>query len=91
MDYNLVDLVAKILQVTTYMSLGGLIAMVFFFVFSPHILGISRLQHQLAAMEKASRDTNRLLASIDVQLKIMSGARPENPEEPKSDSENQKP
>jgi hypothetical protein len=82
MDYNLVDLVAKILQVTTYMSFGGLLAMAFFFVFSPHILGISRMQQQLNNIEKASRDTNRLLASIDVQLKILSNARPEPSEEP---------
>jgi hypothetical protein len=71
MDYNLVDLVAKILQVITYMSLGGLVSMSFFFIFAPSLLGINRIQASLRILEQQNRDTNRLLASIDNQLKSL--------------------
>jgi hypothetical protein len=69
MDKNLIDLIARILDVVTYMLFGGLVAITFFYVFAPWILGLPRMQHHLKKLEEQSENTNRLLTSIEEQLK----------------------
>lgn len=69
MEKNLIDLVAKILTAVTYIVFGGLLMAVFFSVFAPWVLGITKLQHNLEMLEKKTEETNRLLASIKDLLK----------------------
>jgi hypothetical protein len=69
MEKNLIDLVAKILEGVTCIVFGGLILAVFFCIFAPWVMGITKIQRHLETLEKQTEDANRLLTSIDDQLK----------------------
>ena len=69
MDINVLEMVQKLLFVVTFIAIGGLMSIVFFFIFGHSILGITRLQHQITSLEKATRDTNNLLESIEDKIK----------------------
>jgi hypothetical protein len=69
MEKNLIDLVAKILDGVIYIVFGGLVLTIFFCIFAPWVMGVTKIHQHLASLEKKGEDTNRLLSSIDEQLK----------------------
>jgi hypothetical protein len=79
MEKNLIDLVAKILEGVTYIVFGGLLLVTFFCIFRPWVMGIAKIQHHLTSLEKKSEDTNRLLTSIDEQLKKLNEKQLKHP------------
>jgi hypothetical protein len=70
MEKNIVDMVETIRYSVVFMAIGGSLAIVFFFVFAPGILGLKSMQNQLrqlgADLKKANEKLEQIADSISI-------------------------
>jgi hypothetical protein len=64
MDAGMHDLVAKILYWVSFIAIGGTLALVFFFVFLPSILGFRTMHKQLEELKRQAEQMNEQLRQI---------------------------
>ncbi len=58
------ELVEKILYAVTFIAVGGTLALVFFFVFAPSILGLKALHKEIEALSRQVEEINERLRGI---------------------------
>ena len=68
MDMGMYELVEMILRNTSFIAVGGAIALIFFFVFAPSILGSKTINRQLRDLQKETEQINEQLKKISRQL-----------------------
>jgi hypothetical protein len=68
METGLYGLVEKILYGVTFIAVGGTLALIFFFVFAPSILGSKTVHRHLENLENQARLMNERLNRIVRQL-----------------------
>jgi hypothetical protein len=68
MDRGMYELVEMILRNTSFIAVGGAIALIFFFVFAPSILGSKTLHRQVKDLQKETEQINDQLRKISRQL-----------------------
>ena len=66
---DLFQLVQAILKNMIFISVGGAAALIFFFVFAPHILGSKLINKQLEALHSQTEKMHDQLSQITEQLK----------------------
>ena len=64
MDRGMYELVEMILRNTSFIAVGGAIALIFFFVFAPSILGSKTLHRQVKDLQKETEQINEQLKKI---------------------------
>jgi hypothetical protein len=64
MDDGIYELVQKILYGVAFIGIGGTIALVFFFIFAPSIIGSRSTNKQLEALRRQTEEMNEKLARI---------------------------
>jgi len=69
MDMNLYKLVESILRCVGFIAIGGALALMFFFVFAPHILGARTIHKQLEHLQRQIEEVNKQLRQIAQLLK----------------------
>lgn len=68
MDTGILELVERIFTAVSFIAVGGAIAVVFFFVFAPSILGLKRVQHKLESLDTQLKRANELLEEMSRRL-----------------------
>ncbi len=68
MDRGVYELVEMILRNTSFIAVGGALALIFFFVFAPSILGSKTLHRQVKDLQKETEQINDQLRKISRQL-----------------------
>ena len=68
METGIYELVEKILYGVTFIAVGGTLALVFFFVFAPSILGSRTTHRQLRNIERHTEQMNERLSEIAKRL-----------------------
>lgn len=68
MDTGLYEVVEKILQGVSFIAIGGTLALIFFFVFAPSILGSKTIHKQLENIERQSEQMTQQLKRIAERL-----------------------
>ncbi|MDD5459673.1 MAG: hypothetical protein PHF37_09815 [Phycisphaerae bacterium] len=56
---GLYDIVEKIFFGVSFMAIGGTLAMVFFFIFAPSIMGVKSISKQLEGLQKQLEELNK--------------------------------
>lgn len=69
MDAGMIENIEKIWQGVSYIAFGGTIALIFFLVFAPNILGSKTTHKQLENLSKQIQETNEQLKQIAKHLK----------------------
>jgi nucleotidyltransferase/DNA polymerase involved in DNA repair len=69
MDTCLYELVNKILYAVSFIAIGGTLALIFFFVFAPSILGSRTLHKQIESLQQQLERMNEQLKEIASRLK----------------------
>lgn len=69
MDAGMYELVEKILHGVSFIAIGGTLALVFFFIFAPSILGSKTIHKQLEGLQQQTEDMNEQLKQISQHLK----------------------
>lgn len=64
MDVGMYELVEKILYGVSFIAIGGGLAMIFFFVFAPSILGSKTIHKQLEQMGQQIEEMKEQLKKI---------------------------
>ncbi|MGB2807386.1 MAG: hypothetical protein WBC22_06585 [Sedimentisphaerales bacterium] len=64
MDAGMYELVEKIWQGVSFIAVGGAIALIFFFIFAPSILGSKAIHKQLDKLGKQVEKMNEQLKQI---------------------------
>ena len=64
MDVGMYELVEKILHGVSFIAIGGTLALIFFFVFAPSILGSKTIQQQLENLHQQAKAMNEQLRKI---------------------------
>jgi len=64
MDVGMYELVEKILYGVSFIAIGGMVALVFFFVFAPSILGSKTIHKQLEQMGQQIEEMKEQLKKI---------------------------
>ena len=67
MERGMLEIIEMILRTTQFIAVGGGLAVVFFFVFAPHITGSKLITKQLEQLEK---QTEKLNENIEKLIKI---------------------
>lgn len=92
MDIGMYELIEKILQSTSFIAIGGAIALVFFFIFAPSILGSKTIHKQLQNIEHQTEKMNEQLEKIARRLENPEdSSHTSTPTKTSTDSENTKP
>jgi len=78
MDAGMLELVEKILHGVSFIAIGGTLALIFFFVFAPSILGSKTIHKQLD-------DVRRQTEQIDEHLKQIARHLEDWREKPKNE------
>lgn len=68
MDVGMYELVEKILHGVSFIAIGGTLALIFFFVFAPSILGSKTVHRQLENLQQQAKEMNEQLREIARQL-----------------------
>jgi len=68
MEADMYELVHKILYGVSFIAIGGTLALIFFFVFAPSILGSRTLHKQLEKLQQQLEQTNEQLRRIASRL-----------------------
>ena len=68
MDTDMYDLVHKILWGVSFIAIGGTLALIFFFVFAPSILGSRTLHKQLEKLQQQLEQISEQLRRIASRL-----------------------
>ena len=69
MDAGMYELIEKIWQGVSFIAIGGAVALIFFFVFAPSILGSKTIHKQLDSLGKQIEEANEQLKQIAGHLK----------------------
>lgn len=64
MDVGMYDLVERILFAVSFIAIGGTLALIFFFVFAPSILGSRTINRQLEHLRQQAERMNEQLKQI---------------------------
>ena len=64
MDMGMYELVERILFGVSFIAIGGTLALVFFFVFAPSILGSRTINKQLEYLQQQAEQMNEQLKQI---------------------------
>lgn len=64
MDVSMYELVEKILYGVGFLAIGGTLALIFFFVFAPSILGSRAIHKQLESLQQQAEQMNEQLTRI---------------------------
>ncbi|MHC4574924.1 MAG: hypothetical protein ACYS76_12480 [Planctomycetota bacterium] len=75
-DADMYELVEKILYGVSFIAIGGTLALIFFFVFAPSILGTRAIHKQLESIQQQAKRAHELLRQIVQRL----GSEEEEPE-----------
>lgn len=76
MEMGMYELVERILHGVSFIAIGGTLALIFFFVFAPSILGSRTIYKQLEGLRKQTEQMNKQLGQISQHLQ----KQKENPE-----------
>ena len=68
MDTDIYELVHKILYGVSFIAIGGTLALIFFFVFAPSILGSRTFHKQLEKLQQQLEQINEQLRRIASRL-----------------------
>jgi hypothetical protein len=68
MDTGMYELVERILYGVSFIAIGGTLALIFFFVFAPSILGCRIIHKQLASLQQQIEQINEQLQRIAQHL-----------------------
>lgn len=68
MEVGMYELVEKILQGVSFIAIGGALAIIFFFIFAPSILGSKTTHKQLDDLKNQIEEMNQQLKQIAQQL-----------------------
>ena len=68
MDAGMYELIENILHGVSFIAIGGAIAIIFFFVFAPSILGSKTTHKKLESMGRQIEEMNEQLKKIAQQL-----------------------
>ena len=68
-DVGLYELVETILRGVRYIAFGGLAALIFFFIFAPHICGSKMIHKQLDNLHRQTEKLHEELQNIAKHLK----------------------
>jgi len=68
MEADMYELVHNILYGVSFIAIGGTLALIFFFVFAPSILGSRTLHKQLEKLQQQLEQTNEQLRRIASRL-----------------------
>jgi len=77
MDIGMYELVEMILRNTSFIAVGGAIALIFFFVFAPSILGSKTLHRQVKDLQTETEQINEQLKKILRQLEEVARSKKE--------------
>ncbi len=69
MDAGMIENIENIWQGVSYIAFGGTVAMIFFCVFAPSIIGSKTTHKQLDKLGKQIQETNEQLKQIAKHLK----------------------
>ncbi|MCK4885865.1 MAG: hypothetical protein KAS96_00690 [Planctomycetes bacterium] len=64
MEKGMLELIEMILRTTQFIAIGGGLAIVFFFVFAPHITGSKLITKQLEQLEKQTKKLNENIEKL---------------------------
>lgn len=68
MDVGMYELIEKILHGVGFIAIGGALAIIFFFIFAPSILGSKTTHKQLDDLKKQIEEMNEQLRQIAQHL-----------------------
>ena len=69
MDAGMYELIEKIWQGVSFIAIGGTVALIFFFVFAPSVLGSKTINKQLKDLGRQIEEMNEQLKQIAKHLK----------------------
>jgi len=64
MEKGMLELMEAILSSTQFIAIGGGLAIIFFFVFAPHITGSKLITKQLEQLEKQTKKLNENIEKL---------------------------
>ncbi len=79
MDAGMYELIEEILRGVSFIAVGGAVALIFFFIFAPSILGSKTTHKQLENMGKQIEEMNEQLKQIAQLLKKGKNNRKKEP------------
>ncbi len=79
MDAGMYELIEKIWQGVSFIAVGGAVALIFFFIFAPSILGSKTTHKQLDKLGKQIEEMNEQLKQIAQLLKKGKNNRKKEP------------
>ncbi len=79
MDAGMYELIEEILRGVSFIAVGGAVALIFFFVFAPSILGSKTIHKQLENMGKQIEEMNEQLKQIAKHLEKGKNNRKKEP------------
>ena len=68
MEVGMYELVEKIWHGVSFISIGGVVAIIFFFIFAPSILGSKTINNQLDKLGRQVEEMNEQLKRITKHL-----------------------
>ena len=75
MEVGMYELVEKIWHGVGFIAIGGVMAIIFFFIFAPSILGSKTINKQLDILGKQIEEMNKQLKQIAGHLEKNKGGR----------------
>ncbi len=79
MDAGMYELIEEILRGVSFIAVGGAVALIFFFIFAPSILGSKTVHKQLESMGKQIEEMNEQLKQIAKHLEKGKNNRKKEP------------
>ena len=64
MERGMLELIEAILRVTQFIAVGGGVALIFFFIFAPHITGSKLITKQLEHLETQVKKLNENIEKL---------------------------
>ena len=68
MDAGMYELVEDILRAVSFIAFGGAVALIFFFIFAPSIIGSKTTHKQIDSLSRQVEEMNEQLKKIAQQL-----------------------